>query len=113
LNEEKAAKKASALREKFPGMPKDALATILTKRAVRKTMIEGFGNGGAVTAAETVIATPAPELGQRLLALSGIGTLLAADVAYTTKVQMQLLLEIGEIYECPFSKDDEDDVVNI
>lgn len=28
----------------------------------------------------------------------------------TTKVQMQLLLEIGEINECPFSQDDEDDV---
>lgn len=110
LNEEKAAKKASAMREKFPGMPKDALAQILTKHAVRKTMIEGAVNGGAITAAEAVIAVPAPELGQRIAAIAGIGTLLAADVAYTTKVQMQLLLEIGEIYECPFSKDDEDDV---
>lgn len=66
LNEEKAAKKASGVREKFPGMPKDALAQILTKRAVRKTMIEGALNGGLVTAAEVVVVAPLPEAGQRL-----------------------------------------------
>ena len=110
LNEENAAEKAAAVREKFPGMPNDALANILTKRAVRKTMIEGAANGGAITAAEALVAVPAPEAGQRVLAIAGIGTLLAADVAYTTRVQMQLLLEIGELYGCPFSKDDEDDV---
>lgn len=110
LNEENAAEKVAAVREKFPGMPKDALTNILTKRAVRKTMIEGAANGGVITAAEAVVAAPAPEAGQRVLAIAGIGTLLAADVAFTTKVQMQLLLEIGQLYECPFSKDDEDDV---
>jgi murein DD-endopeptidase MepM/ murein hydrolase activator NlpD len=110
LNEEKAAKMAAAARKQFPGMPKDALAQILTKRAIRKTMIEGAATGGAITAAEAVIAAPAPEVGQRVGAIASIGTLLATDVAYTTKVQMQLLLEIGELYECPFNKDDEDDV---
>src|SRR6266536_1557573 len=110
LNEEKAAKKAVAVREKFPGMPKDALAEVLTRRAARKTAIEGGANGAAVTVAEAAIATPAPEGGQRVWAISAIPTLLAADVGYATKVQMQLLLEIGEIYDCPFSKDDEDDV---
>jgi hypothetical protein len=110
LNEEKASKKVSALRDKFPGMPKDALAKILTKQAIRKTMIEGAATGGAITAAEAVIAVPVPEGGQRVGAIAGIVALLATDVAYTTTIQMQLLLEIGELYDCPFSKNDEDDV---
>src|SRR6266705_4743452 len=110
LNEHKAAQRAASVREKYPGMPQDVLAKILIDRAVRKTMIEGAANGGAITAAEAVIAVPAPEAGQRVLAISGIAALMAGDVAYATKIQMQLLLEIGEIYRCPFSKDDEDDV---
>lgn len=110
LNENKAAQRAAGVRAKYPGMPEDVLAKILIDRAGRKTMIEGAASGGAITAAEAVIAVPAPEAGQRVLAISGIAALLAGDVAYTTKVQMQLLLEIGEVYQCPFSKDDEDDV---
>ena len=108
LNEHKAAARAASVRTKFPGMPKDALAQILTKRATRKTVIEGAGNGAAVTALEGTLASPEPA--SKTLVLTGIGALLTADIAFTTKVQMQLLLEIGEIYECPFSKDDEDDV---
>lgn len=110
LNEQKAAYKAANLRRKFPGFSKDALVEILIRRAARKTAAEGAVNGGAITAAEAGIAAPAPEAGQRPALIGAVGGLLVADVAYTTKVQMQLLLEIGEIYECPFSKDDEDDV---
>jgi hypothetical protein len=108
LNSEKAAAKAAGVRQQFPGMSKDALAHVLTKRAARKTMIEGAASGAAVTAAEGTLASPEPA--SKPLVLSGIGALIVSDIAYATKVQMQLLLEIGEIYECPFNKDDEDDV---
>jgi hypothetical protein len=85
----------------------------LTRGAVRKTTLEGFVNGGAITAAEAVVAAPSPEPASKYLAGAGVASLLTTDVAFTTKVQMQLLLEIGEIYGCPFSKDDEDDVMLI
>ncbi|MBA3830695.1 MAG: hypothetical protein H0X34_02135 [Chthoniobacterales bacterium] len=110
LNEEKAAEQASSVQRKYQGLPKDALADLLIKRAARKTMIEGAASGGAVTAAETIVAVPAPEPGQRVGAIAGIAASLTVDVAYTTRVQMQLLLEIGNVYDCPFNKDDEDDV---
>jgi hypothetical protein len=71
-------------------------------------MIEGAANGAAVTAAEGTLASPEPA--SKLVVFSGIGALVVGDIAFTTKVQMQLLLEIGEIYDCPFSHDDEDDV---
>ena len=110
LNADRATERVEALRRKHPGMPKDALAKILTDRAARKTMIEGGVNGGAITAAESVAVAPVPEPSSKTLALSSIGALIAADIGFTTKIQMQLVFEMGEIYECPFSKDDEDDV---
>lgn len=110
LNSDKAAERAAAVRKSHPGMPKDALAQILIGRAARKTMIEGALNGAAITAAEIPLAAPVPEPGHKALAISGIAALLVGDIGFTTKVQMQLLLELGELYECPFSKDDEDDV---
>jgi len=108
LNSEKAKEKAATVTQKYPGMPKDALAHILTKQAARKTMVEGAANGAAITAVESTLASPEPA--SKPLVVSGVAGLIVSDVAYTTKVQMQLLLEIGEIYECPFDIDDEDDV---
>lgn len=113
LNDQKAARRAEAVREKFPGMPRDMLAEILIKRAVRKTMAEGAATGAVITAAEAAAASPVPEGGQRPAAGYIIAAALAADVSFTTKIQMQLLLEIGEVYDCPFRKDDEDDVWQI
>ena len=110
LNADKAAERADAVRRKHHGMPKDALAQILIDRAARKTMVEGALSGAAITAAEIPLAVPIPEPAHKALAISAIGTLIVGDIGFTTKVQMQLLLEIGELYECPFSKDDEDDV---
>jgi len=110
LDADQAAERADAVRRKHPGMPKDALAHILIDRATRKAMVEGALSGAAITVAEIPLAAPVPEPGQKALAISGISALIVGDIGFTTKVQMQLLLEIGELYECPFSKDDEDDV---
>jgi len=110
LDADQAAERADAVRRKHPRMPKDALAHILIDRATRKTMVEGALSGAAITVAEIPLAAPVPEPGQKALAISGISALIVGDIGFTTKVQMQLLLEIGELYECPFSKDDEDDV---
>lgn len=110
LDADKAVERVESVRQKHPGMPKDALAKILTDRAARKTMIEGAVNGGAITATETAVVAPVPEPSSKALAISGVCALIVADIGFTTKVQMQLVLEIGELYECPFSRDDEDDV---
>lgn len=110
LNDEKASAAAGRVREKYPGMPSDTLAAALIKRAARKTAVEGASNSVGVTACEAILVAPVPEPAHKAAAGATAVGLLLGDMTYVTKLQMQLLLEIGEVYECPFRKDDEDDV---
>lgn len=110
LNDEKALEKARDVENKYKGLPKDAIADKLIKHASRKTKFAGAINGAGVTGCEAVIANPTvPEPSHKIVAGSGIVALLMADLSYTIKVQVQLLLEIGHVYDCPFDSNDEDD----
>ena len=110
MDEEKAASNAQRAREKYQGLPSDALADILIKQAARKTAVEGAANGLGVSGCEVLVATPVPEPTHKAAAATGVVALLLGDVAYTTRVQVQLLMEIAEVYHCPFEPDDEEDI---
>jgi len=110
LNEKRTAEIVAKLKKKYQGLPQDALAGILIKRAVRKTTVEGTANGGAITALEVVLVAPSPEPGTKAAAAAGIVALISGDVTYTTRIQIQLLLDLAHLYDCPFDVDDEEDV---
>jgi len=110
LNSDTSRQRISQLKNKYPAMPNDILAEELIKRAVRKTTVEGVVNGGGITACEVAVAIPAPEPAHKVAAGTGVVGLVVGDATYTTAIQMQLILDIAELYECPFNKDDEDDV---
>lgn len=110
MDEKKIAEQVAKLRREFKTLPNDALVRILIKRAVRKTTLEGMADGAAITVLEGVIAAPNPEPASKAAAVAGIVALISGDVAYTTRVQMQLLLEIAQIYDCPYAKGSEEDV---
>lgn len=110
MDEEKASESARRTREEYRGLSNDALADILIKRAARKTAVEGAASGLGVTGLEVVAAAPVPEPTHKAAAATGGVALLLGDIAYTTRVQVQLLLEIAKVYGCPFGRDDEDDV---
>ncbi len=110
MDEEKASASARRTREEYQGLSSDALADILIKRAVRKTAVEGAVSGLGVTGLEILAATPVPEPTHKVAAATGGVAMLLGDVAYTTRVQVQLLLEIAEVYSCPFERDEEEDV---
>jgi len=95
MNPEKAAADAERVRREYPGLPHDALADILIKRAARKTKWEGAANGLGVTGCEVVLAVPAPEPSHKVAAGTGVATLLLGDIAYTTRIQMQLLFAVA------------------
>jgi len=97
----------------YRGLPKDALAEILIKRAARRTKWEGAANGLVVTGCEVVVAVPAPELSHKVAASTGVVALLLGDLAYATRIQMQLLLAIADLYACPFDRDDEEDIYTV
>jgi len=111
LNDQKASEKSNSVMNKYRGLSKDELANILIKRAARKTKWEGAISGAGVTGCEIVIANPTiPEPSHKYAAGAGVVGLLLTDLTYTVKIQVQLMLEIAHIYECPFDRQDEDDV---
>lgn len=110
LSDDKSIKRVSELIKKYHGIPKDAIADILIKNATRRTTIEGVANSGAITGCETVVALPIPEAVSKVAAVGGTVGLLLGDVTYTTSLQMQLIFDIAHLYDCPFDKDDEEDI---
>jgi hypothetical protein len=105
MSSQQAAADARNVREQYRGLPADELTEILIRRAARKTKWEGAANGLAVSGCEAVVALPVPEAGHKIAAGSGAVVLLLGDMAYATRVQMQLLLSIAELYGCPFQPD--------
>ena len=104
-NEKTAAAAAERARDKYRGLPPDAVAGRLVKTARRKTKWEGAANGLAVTGAEMAIGSPAAPA-----AIGAAVTLVLGDLAWTTKVQTQLAMEIAHLYGVPYDKHDDDDV---
>jgi hypothetical protein len=100
MNPESAAADAQRVRADYPGLPSDALADVLIRRAARKTKWEGAANGLAVTACETLVAAPASEPTHKVAAGAAVAALLLGDIAYTTHLQMQLLLTIARVARC-------------
>ncbi|MCK4357404.1 MAG: EcsC family protein [Candidatus Cloacimonetes bacterium] len=110
LNDKKAAQRVSKTKNQYRSMPNDALATILIKRAARKTMIEGAANGAGITGCELALIAPAPEGSHKVAAVSGIVALFGTDVTFTTSIQMKLIQDLGYLYGVPFDESDEEDV---
>ncbi len=113
LNEDKSTKRIEKLFSNYAGMPKDILAGILIKSAVRKTTLEGLASASGISGLELVLSAPVPEPSHKAAAIAGIAGLLATDVTATTAIQMQLALDLSMLYECPFYKNNEEDVWEI
>lgn len=61
------------LKKKYKGVPQDALADLLIKRAVRKNTIEGAINGAFITGTEIVALLPIPDPTSKAIAISATG----------------------------------------
>lgn len=70
--------------------------------------MEGAVNGAAITGCQ--VSIPATGGSSTPVAVPWIIALIGGDVTYTTTVQMHLIMDMAQLYECPFSKDDEEDV---
>src|SRR5436190_10540923 len=87
MNPAKAAADAEEIRGKYRGLPTDAIAELLVRRAARKTKWEGAANGLAVSGCEVVVAAPVPDPLHKALAGAAALTALVGDLAWTTRVQ--------------------------
>jgi len=110
LSQQRASEHVKKVQDRYPSLPPDALADILIRHAVRKTIVSGATSGVVVTALETLVAVPVPEASHKVAsALAALGTA-SADLSYTTGVQMQLVLDVAHLYNAPYDADDEGDV---
>ncbi len=108
LNDKKAYERVNKLKRKCTGLPNDALCDILIRRAKRKTTSEGVASGAIITGCEATI--PATGGGSSAPALAAVTGFVLVDVTYTTNIQMKLITDIAQLYECPFSRENEEDV---
>ncbi len=108
LDDHKSQERVNKARSQHPGLPRDALSNILIKRAMRKTTVDGVVSGGAITACEATL--PVTGGGSTVPVVAAITAIVLGDVTYTTSVQMKLITDIAHLYECPFSKENEEDV---
>jgi len=107
--EEKSFNRINDLNSEYKRLPKDVLAQVLIKRAVRKGTIEGVVDSLGIDTAEAAIAI-APEPIGKGAAVTGVVALIIADLTYTSNVSMQLISDLAELYDCPYSKTNEEDV---
>ncbi|HOA27581.1 MAG TPA: hypothetical protein PKG51_08725 [Arachnia sp.] len=99
---------AQYLRKKYPHLPPDAVVETRIKLATRYAGIEGFLSSTAYTGA--VVATLGSRSGASPITVSSAIASLAADLAFTTHVQLRLAYDIAVLYGVPLNLDDPEDL---
>ena len=99
--------RAAYFQQKYPGLPPDEIADILTSVCVRYATIAGAITGAAATADQIVTIG---SLG--MTAALFIGTI-GAEMLYLAKIQMRLVLDIALIYDLQLDPEDPEDILLI
>lgn len=99
--------RATYFQNKYPGLPPDDIADILTSVTVRYATIAGAVAGAAATA-------------NQITALSSVGMTAAlfvgtigAEMLYLSNIQMRLVLDMSVIYDLQLDPDDPEDILMI
>jgi tellurite resistance protein len=99
--------RATYFQQKYPGLPPDEIADILTSVTVRYATIAGAIAGAAATA-------------NQIAALSSVGMTAAlflgsigAEMLYLAQIQMRLVLDLSVVYDLQLDAEDPEDVLMI
>ena len=99
--------RAEYFQKKYPGLPPDDIADILTTVTVRYATIAGAIAGAAATA-------------NQIAALSSVGMTAAlfvgsvgAEMLYLSQIQMRLVLDLSVVYDLQLDPEDPEDVLMI
>ncbi len=99
--------KAEYFQQKYPGLPADEIADILTTVTVKYAAIAGGMAGVAATTNQ--IAT----LGTSGMTIPLIVTVIGAEMIYLARIQMRLVLDLTVIYDLHLDPDDPEDILMI
>ncbi len=91
------------LREKYPGLPTEAIASKLCDLAEKYSAIAGSASGAAASAAVLTAGVGIP------FALTGI----MAEVLYTVRLQLRLVFDLHMLYGIPLDASDPEDLLGI
>jgi RNA polymerase subunit RPABC4/transcription elongation factor Spt4/uncharacterized tellurite resistance protein B-like protein len=99
--------RATYFQQKYPGLPPDEIADILTSVTVRYATIAGAVAGAAATANQ--IAALGSAGMTAALFLGSIG----AEMLYLAQIQMRLVLDLSVVYDLQLDAEDPEDVLMI
>jgi len=99
--------RAEYFQQKYPGLPADEIADILTSVTVKYATIAGAVTGAAITANQIAALS---SLGMTTaLVVGGIG----AEMVYLARIQMRLVLDLSVVYDLQLDADDPEDILMV
>ncbi|MCU0487073.1 MAG: zinc ribbon domain-containing protein [Anaerolineales bacterium] len=99
--------RATYFQHKYPGLPPDEIADILTSVTVRYATIAGAIAGAAATANQITALSSAGM--STALFLGSIG----AEMLYLAQIQMRLVLDLSVVYDLQLDAEDPEDMLMI
>lgn len=99
--------RAAYFQKKYPGLPADEIAEILTSVTVRYATIAGAVAGVAASANEIAAITSGG-----LTAALFVGTI-GAEMLYLSNIQMRLMLDMSVLYDLQLDPEDPEDILMV
>ncbi len=99
--------RATYFQQKYPGLPPDEIANILTSITVRYATIAGAVAGAAATANQIAMLSSAG-----MTAALFVGSI-GAEMLYLSQIQIRLVLDLSVVYDLQLDPEDPEDVLMI
>jgi RNA polymerase subunit RPABC4/transcription elongation factor Spt4/tellurite resistance protein len=99
--------RATYFQQKYPGLPPDDIADILTTVTVRYATIAGAVAGAAATANQIAALSSAG-----MTAALFVGSI-GAEMLYLSQIQMRLVLDLSVVYDLQLDPEDPEDILMI
>lgn len=99
--------RATYFQKKYPGLPPDDIADVLTTVTVRYATIAGAVAGTAATANQIAALSSAGMTAALLIGSIG------AEMLYLSQIQMRLVLDLSVVYDLQLDLEDPEDVLMI
>lgn len=99
--------RATYFQQKYPGLPADEIADILTSVTVRYATIAGAIAGASATANQVAALSSAG-----MTAALFVGSI-GAEMLYLSQIQMRLVLDLSVVYDLQLDPEDPEDVLMI
>ena len=99
--------RAEYFQQKYPGLPPDETADILTSVTVRYATIAGAITGAAATANQIAAFGSA---GMTIAVMVGA---IGAEMVYLAHIQMRLVLDLSVLYDLQLDADDPEDILMV